>query len=121
MNRPVQSAIKFIEDNLCREITLTEIAQSVNLSSSRLRHAFKVETGMSLLQYVKSLRMQKAKILLENSHLMIKQITAEIGVNDQSHFVRDFKKYFGLTPTQYRELYLIHNKDLSNIASSANK
>jgi AraC-like DNA-binding protein len=49
--------------------------------------------------------MQKAKELLENTFLSVKEATVSVGINDESHFVRDFKMNFGLTPSQYRQRY----------------
>jgi two-component system response regulator YesN len=105
MDQRVQIVIDLMKDDMRRGLSLTEIAQSVNLSSSRLRYLFKAETGVPIAQYFKSLRMQKAKELLENTFLSVKEITVSVGINDESHFVRDFKKNFGLTPSQYRERY----------------
>ncbi len=57
---------------------------------------------MSPEQYMKLLRMMKAKELLEMTFLQVKEICAEVGINDESHFVRDFKRIFGASPMQYR-------------------
>lgn len=83
---------------------LREIALSVNLSQPRLRSLFKAETGMTPAQYLKSLRMKKAKELLEDEEafLNVKQIMLRVGVKDQSHFVRDFCGLYGHMPTEYR-------------------
>src|SRR5687768_3187080 len=50
--------------------------------------------------------MQRARELLETSYLSVKQVMARVGVTDESHFVRDFKKACGLTPARYRERFL---------------
>lgn len=81
---------------------LEEFAQAVNLSQARLRYLFKAETGVTPAQYLKSLRMRKAKELLEETFLNVKQIMLQVGVKDQSHFVRDFRDLYGHTPTEYR-------------------
>ncbi|MGH9356354.1 MAG: helix-turn-helix transcriptional regulator [Terriglobia bacterium] len=83
-------------------LTLHELAKSVNLSLSRTQHLFKRETGLSLGQYVKGLRMTKAKSLLENSFLSVKEITAQLGWTSESTFSRDFKACFGISPVKYR-------------------
>lgn len=57
---------------------------------------------MSPIQYLKVLRIEKAKHLLETSFLSVKEITHLVGLNDESHFVRDFKKAYGVSPTPYR-------------------
>ncbi len=102
MEKRVETIIAHMEGDLRRQVTLEEIAPLVNLSPSRLRHIFKADTGLSLKQYQKQLRMQKARELLEDSFLSIKQIMIEIGITDRNHFARSFKKTFGTTPTEHR-------------------
>lgn len=102
MNPKIQAVVEFMEANLNRELSLNELAQSANVSRSHLCHLFKTQTGVTPGQYLKSLRMQKARELLETTLLSLKQITAEVGLKDESHFMRDFKKAYGLTPSQYR-------------------
>ena len=82
---------------------LEEIARAVNLSTPRLRYLFKAETGTTPAQYQKLLRMQKAKELLEETFLNVKQIMLRVGVKDQSHFVRDFRALYRHTPAEYRK------------------
>jgi transcriptional regulator GlxA family with amidase domain len=102
MDRRVKTAIVQMEKHLGRELSLDVMAQSVNLSTSRFRHLFKTETGTTPAQYLKSLRMRRAKELVENTFLNIKEIMCSIGVRDKRHFAKDFERTYGLTPTQYR-------------------
>ena len=81
---------------------MSEMAQIVNLSPSRLRYLFKKETGVAPAHYLRTFRLEQAKELLETTFLSVKEIIRSIGVNDQSHFIREFKKSYGLTPAQYR-------------------
>jgi transcriptional regulator GlxA family with amidase domain len=105
MDRRVKKVVALIEENLHRTLLVNELSHSVNLSPSRLRYLFKAEIGMSLARYIKSLRLQRAKTLLETSFLNVKEITIRVGAKDESRFVQDFKKAFGLTPAQYRRQY----------------
>lgn len=94
--------VRLIGTDLCREMTIAELARRVNLSLSRLRHLFKTEMGMSPAQYLKALRLQRAKDLLETTFLSVKQIMSHVGVSDKSRFAQDFKRAYGLTPARYR-------------------
>jgi transcriptional regulator GlxA family with amidase domain len=105
MDSRIQKAFVLMETNLDRALSLGEVASSVNLSVSHLRLLFKAATGMSPAQYFKVLKMKEAKSLLETTFLNIKQIAARIGSKDMSHFMRDFKKAYGMAPKQYREWY----------------
>lgn len=81
---------------------LDSFAASMNLSVSRLRHLFKEECGVPPSRYWKLLQLRKARSLLEESFLSVKQVMADVGLNDLSHAVRDYKALYGLTPSQTR-------------------
>jgi len=102
MDQRIKRVIVEMEKHLDSELSLEVLAQSVNLSTSRFRHLFKAETGTTPAQYLKSLRMSRAKKLVETTFLNIKQIMCCIGVHDKRHFAKDFERNYGLIPTQYR-------------------
>jgi len=92
------------------------MAEIVNLSPSRLRYLFKKETGVAPGHYLRTFRLEQAKELLEKTFLSVKEITRRVGVNDQSHFIREFKKAYGLTPAQYRT-----SRGLTNYVGERNR
>lgn len=95
--------MSLIQSELHRDLYLEELAQLVNLSPSRLRHLFKRDTGQTLTQYVVHQRLSQARVFLETTHLSVKEVMNRVGISDSSHFTRDFKKLFGLTPTAYKQ------------------
>jgi AraC-like DNA-binding protein len=97
-----------MRDDVHGELSLAEFAQSVNLSIWRLSHIFKSDVGMPPIKYLRLLRMERAKGLLESSFLSVKEIAYRVGVNDESHFVRDFKTTYGYSPAIYRS-HFRHN------------
>lgn len=105
MEPRIHRAIRLMTVDLGREVSLNELAQALNLSASRLRHLFKDETGVTPAQYLKARRMQRAKELLEATFLNVKEVMLKVGVKDKSSFVRDFKKFYGLSPSRYRFQY----------------
>lgn len=105
MDRRVKKILEIIDENLHGKLQVDVLSQSVNLSPSRLQHLFKAELGMPLVQHIKVLRLKQAKELLETSFLTVKEITLKVGFHDESRFVQDFKKAYGLTPAQYRRYY----------------
>jgi AraC family transcriptional regulator of arabinose operon len=106
MDPRVQNAVALMTADLGREIPFTKVAYSMNLSPSRLQHLFRSEVGSSPLRYLKSQRLHKAKELLETTFLNLKQIMLQVGIQDKSHFIRDFKKTYRLSPTQYRTRHM---------------
>ena len=95
-----------MRDDVRGELSLAELAQSVNLSVWRLSHIFKSDVGMPPIRYLRLLRMEKAKHLLESSFLSVKEIAYQVGLNDESHFVRDFKSTYGSSPALYRSQFI---------------
>jgi transcriptional regulator GlxA family with amidase domain len=106
MEPRVHRVIRLMMADLRRDVSFSQLARFLNLSESRLRHLFKDETGVSPMQYLKAQRIQRARRLLETTFLNVKEIMLKVGVKDKSHFTRDFKKAFGLSPSQYRTQYL---------------
>lgn len=94
-----------MQANLGRQISLADMAKLVNLSTWRFCHVFKSETDVTPSQYLKALRMERARILLEETFLSVKQVMIEVGMNDESHFVRDFKAAYELPPIKFRRRY----------------
>lgn len=94
-----------MRDDVRGELSLGEFAQSVNLSVWRLCHIFKSDVGMPPIRFLRQLRMERAKDLLESSFLSVKEIAFQVGLNDESHFVRDFKATYGYSPALYRSRF----------------
>jgi len=104
MDRRIELVITRIESDSVSNQDLKQLGALVNLSSSRLRHLFKQETGTTPTHYLKTLRVRKAELLLRTTFLSIKEVASKVGINSSSHFVREFKKMYGTTPTKYRVL-----------------
>jgi AraC-like DNA-binding protein len=123
MDQRVQNIITLIENNFAEHLSEADLARAVNLSSWGLCHLFKGETGKAPLQYLRTVRMEKARSLLETTFLSVKQIMRLVGLRDESHFVRDFRCTYGLSPAAYRARYWIHASAEQNrpIAKSANR
>jgi transcriptional regulator GlxA family with amidase domain len=98
----VSAALQLIHANLHGRISIAELARSVNLSRWRFCHLFKTEMSLSPSVYVGALRMLEAEKMLGETFLSVKEIRAELGDLDRTHFSRSFKKFRGLTPAQFR-------------------
>jgi len=74
---------------------VTSLALSLNLSPSYLRFIFRAQTGMTLSRYIKHLRLHQAHRMLRETLLSVKQVMVLVGLDDHSHFARDYKRQFG--------------------------
>ena len=111
VDRRAQTVIDLILTNFHRQLTLDEMAQSVNLTPTHLCRVFKAATGISPAKYLKRIRIEKAQELLETTFLSVKEVIRSVGATDQSHFMRDFKSATGLPLAQYRAFH--HRSNLS--------
>ena len=98
----VEQSIAYIKENYMRKISLASVAEHVGLSSGYLCRIFKDETGGSINTYINNLRMNKAGELLSDKNSYIKEVAVAVGFEDQLYFSRLFKRYSGLTPSEYR-------------------
>jgi len=99
------AAISESENKEEKKMSLEEIAIEFDLSESRLRAIFKSQVGLAPTQYIKKLKMDEAARMLRDSYKRVTDIRTRLRINDYSHFVRDFKKAHGMTPTQYRKFH----------------
>jgi AraC family transcriptional regulator len=92
----------FIEEHLAEEISLTALAELVDLSLYHFARAFTHSFGVPPHRYHMARRMDLAGRLLRTPTLSVTQIGSRIGFREASSFTRAFRKLTGLTPTEYR-------------------
>lgn len=102
-NPRIQTAIHFMNSHLDGQISLADMAAEARLSPSHLSHLFKTQTGLSPGEYLRRLKMEKASQLLTTTLLSIKEIMAIVGYNHRSNFLRHFRRYYDVAPSEYRE------------------
>src|ERR1044072_1796021 len=102
MDRRIELIASKIKANTAAPWDPPSLAALVNLSPSRFRHLFKQETGQGPAQYLKEFRLRKAEKMLRTTFLTVKQVAQQVGIRSDAHFVHDFRKMYGMTPTAYR-------------------
>ena len=98
----IEILITYINNNLCKKITVENLAQMVNWSPDYLSVQFKTITGLTVIQYINRCRIDNAKILLLNDDLRIKDIALKTGFSDEFYFSKTFKKLEGIGPREFR-------------------
>jgi AraC-like DNA-binding protein len=94
-------AKEFMSNNYNRKFRLEEIAGVACLSPNHLLRTFKQAFGISPYQYLSSIKLQRAKILLETGHYSVNEVVLEVGFESTSTFIKVFKANFGQTPLKY--------------------
>ncbi|MEK4249067.1 response regulator [Paenibacillus sp. FSL W7-1287] len=99
----VRSVKSFVDRNLAADVSLPAIADHVHLHPVYLSKIYKLETGEALTAYVYRLRMEKAAYYLRTSTAKVFEIAEWVGYNNTAYFIRVFKKYYDVTPQEYRD------------------
>jgi transcriptional regulator GlxA family with amidase domain len=102
MDWRVRTAIDVMLGTIDRPLAVTDLARRVNLSRSRFTHLFRADIGCSPARYLREARLDRARQLLEDTALSIKEIMFRVGFNDPSHFTRDFARRYGASPRTFR-------------------
>lgn len=95
----------YIYNNYDKKITVSDITEKFYISRTTLSKMFRDSVGDSFLTYLNKLRVTMASASLRDTLLPINEIMFRVGFTDTVHFFRTFKKYTGLTPSEYREQY----------------
>lgn len=95
--------IQYIHDNYAKKITLKLTADALHISPAYLSMLFKQQTGINFIEYLNRYRIQKAKQYLNDMDSKIYEVANKIGIQDEKYFHSLFKRYTGLTATQYRD------------------
>ncbi len=99
----ISKAKQYIRENIGKDLTLSDVADFVYLNPVYLSRLFKLETGSGFSDYVTEVRMLLAAQLLRDTNLKIYEICEKAGYKDVRHFYKLFKRYAGLSPSEYRE------------------
>ena len=102
----IKMAVRYIEKHYYEDISVNQLAEKYDMSSNYFSTLFKKEMGQSTVNYVTNLRISKAKDFLKKSDKSVGEIAEIIGYEDCNYFFRVFKKNVGMTPLQYREIYV---------------
>jgi two-component system response regulator YesN len=103
--KPMRLAKRYIHENYASQITLNKIAEITGFNPTYFSTLFKQETGKNYLEYLSEVRIGKACDYLKDTNKTVAAICEEVGYSDLKHFSKNFKKYTGLSPNEYRRLF----------------
>lgn len=103
-NESIEKAIHYMEEHVDQQISLDELAESINLSKFYFNRYFKKHMGMTPHQYFINMRLQNAKRMLVTTHHSVEKVADLCGFDNPSNFIRLFKQRVGMTPTAFRKI-----------------
>lgn len=99
----MRDALYYIRRHYNENISLTDVAEHINVNKSYLCDVFKKEQKVTILQYMTNLRIEKAKELLLHTDMKMYEISVEVGYNDYTYFSQIFKRNTGETLSEFRK------------------
>lgn len=105
----INDIVKYINDNLCDELSLEALSKKFHISKYYLTKQFAVHTGQSLHRFILLKRLDHSRILIKEG-VDLYTAAFDSGFNNYSHFSKVFKEHFGVQPARYRDKYLFSEK-----------
>ena len=99
----VEKTLQYIHAHIGEKITLAQLAKHVNFNETYLCTVFRARTGTSIVNYINQTKMEKAAECLRSGDVLLKTLAADLGFSDQFYFNKLFRKYYGISPTEYRK------------------
>jgi len=109
----IKAILSYLKKNYNEDLSLATVAKRFNYSTNYFSRLFKEQTGKTFLEYVNEYRIQRASEMLIFSDDMITDIAMEVGFNNLSYFIRQFKRFHGCSPVQFRKQLKIVRKKTS--------
>jgi YesN/AraC family two-component response regulator len=97
--------ITYIEEHYAGEITLKGLAERIRMDASYVSDLFKKKTGSTLTSYIQNRRIQAAKMLLTETERTVSDIGRQVGFENDNYFIKIFKRWCEVTPSEYRKRY----------------
>lgn len=98
----MKRAVQYIHENFNRDINMAMVSNYVSLNYSYFSQAFKEYTGYNFVDYLKKIRIEKAKELLENFDYKIYEVGEMVGYKNSKQFAKTFREMEGISPIEYR-------------------
>lgn len=108
----IKEAIDFIKKNYQKDLNMAMVSNHVSMNYSLFSIAFKEYTGVNFVNYLKQIRIDEAKRLLETTDEKIIDISYQVGYENEKHFMKTFKNICGVSPSEYRKGVLISNRNV---------
>jgi len=99
----IAEALHYLSVHMRSPLHIERLARTIGLSPSRLSHLFKEQTGLPIVDTLNRMRILQAALLLEHTHRSAAEIAYDVGFHNYNHFINQFRKWLGTTPSAYRK------------------
>jgi two-component system, response regulator YesN len=108
-DKTIDMAVKYVQDNYRKDLSMAEVSNYISLNYSYFSILFKEKIGMNFIDYVRMVRIEKAKGLLQNSFYKIYEVSEMVGYSNTKHFTTTFRMLTGVSPSEFRAKLYINN------------
>jgi AraC-like DNA-binding protein len=109
-NNPISAVLEYMQGHLTEPLTVADMAEQVSLSPSAFAHLFREVTGRSPYQFLKEMRLDRARELLIDGQFAVARVSKDVGYGSVSHFISQFRARFGLTPRAYSDAQALYRE-----------
>jgi len=102
-SQKMKMAVDYIEENYANDLNMAVVSNYISMNYSLFSYSFKQYTGSNFVNFLKDIRMKKAKELLTETDMKIIEISQEVGYDNEKHFMKIFKATCGVSPSEYRK------------------
>jgi len=117
----VRQAIRYMEEHYAKPLSLQELASVLQLGARQLQRQFKTRLRISPMEYLTQIRMKHAQAMLLDTNALLREIAEAAGYTDSYYFSRAFKKYYGVSPIQYRHKSRISSSSKSQYSIGSDR
>lgn len=99
----VEETLHYLSAHMRAPVQIDRLSKSIGLSSSRLSHLMKEQTGLSIVDTLNQMRIRQAALLLEHTNRSASEVAYDVGFHNYNHFIAQFKKWIGTNPSGFRK------------------
>lgn len=108
----VERICNYIADHVDEDLSMERLAQQAFLNPNYLTRVFKKRTGKTVTEYITDYRLRLAEDLLRDTRQSITMVSAKVGYQNYTYFIKQFKKFTGYAPREYRQKYGVQKTDV---------
>jgi AraC-like DNA-binding protein len=109
-SNPITAALTYVRSHIAEPLSVADMAEQVSLSPSAFAHLFREVTGKAPYQFLKEMRLDRARELLVEDGMAVATVSKEVGYASASHFISEFRRRFGVTPRAYSNMQALQSK-----------